>query len=283
MIFSKIALAITFSPNLINHLLEVKRLKELFNAELFLIHIGEKSDEKYHDLKEAFAKCGFKESDFKLIWENGEAEDLIMNICIKNKIDLLIAGALKKENMINYYLGSVARTLMREAPCSVLFLMKKNEENYSFKKICVSVDFTNISEYTALKAFELAKLENSEIVTFIKEFEIPGLASTIYESEKKDELRVRKNNLLEEEKEKMKIFISELNLSGVNISTECLIGKQGWVISNWVTENNYDLLVIPSLQRKPKLIDRIFQHDWEFIFKELPSSLLIIKSDNSEK
>lgn len=280
MIFNKIAVAITFSQNTMNLLNEAKRLKELFQSELFIFHIGEKSDDKKSQLKKIIDDANLNENEYKLIWETGDIDDSIMNLCEINKINLLIAGALKKENMLKYYLGSVARTLMREAPCSVLFYLKQNEKLNSYKNICVNVDFTRESEIATLKAYEIAKLENSENLTLLREFQMPNLVSSAFESDNKDDIRIQKNNLHEDEIEKMKLFVNELNLTGIKINTYCLLGKHGWELSNWVSENKYDLLVIPSLQRKPKLIDRIFQYDWEFIFKELPSSLLIVKPEN---
>jgi len=279
MIFKRLALAISFSPNSKNLLLEAIRLKKLFGAKLFLIHIGEDSIENQNKMNQLISECSLSDEDYELNWRKGDVEDLIMDFCTEKQIDLLIAGALIKENVIKYYIGSVARKLMREAPCSVLLLTKGKDINKSFKKICVSVDFSQLSENAVKVAYEFAKLEESENLTLVREFQLPGLSSTIYEEENKEDLQKQKHDLLDEEKEKMKIFIKELNLNDVNVNYECLYGKQGWEASNWVAENHFDLFVISTPQRRPKLIDRIFQHDFEFVFKELPSSLLIVKTE----
>jgi len=283
MAFRKIGLAVNFSPNSQALLFEAKRFSELFNAELVLIHIGDYNDELKAELVKMINETGFSVDAYKLLWQDGDVEDSILGFCTAEKIDLLIAGALIKENFLKYYIGSVARTLMRESPCSVLLLTQPSIERAPFKKICVSVDFTSLSELAARKAGEVASLLNCKELFFIREFQIPALATTVYDSGSKEETEKMRHLWKDEEKNKMEIFVREINLTNANVKTVCLYGRQGWEASNWVSENSGDLFVIPSPPRKPKLLDRFFQHDWEFVFKQLPCSLLIVKPDNLEK
>ncbi len=281
MAFKKIGLAVTFSPNSLALLFEAKRFSKLFNSELVLIHIGDYSEELKSQLINMIHETEIAENAYKLLWQEGDVEDSILEICTSEKIDLLIAGALIKENFLKYYIGSIARTLMREAPCSVLLLTKPSIERPLFKKICVSVDFTYSSELAARKAHEVSSLLNCKELFFIREFQLPALATTVYDSGSKEEVQKMRNVWLDEEKNKMDLFVRELNITDADVKSVCLYGKQGWEASNWVCENKGDLFVIPSPARKPKLLDRIFQHDWEFVFRQLPCSLLIVKPDNS--
>lgn len=280
MAFKKIGLAVTFSPNSQALLFEAKRFSELFKAELILIHIGDYSDDLKSELTKMIRETGIEEGAYKLLWQDGDVEDSILEFCLTEKIDLLIAGALIKENFLKYYIGSIARTLMREAPCSVLLLTQPSVERAPFKKICVSVDFTSLSELAARKAYEVSSILNCKELFFIREFQLPALATTVYDSGSKEEAQKMRHVWHEEEKNKMDMFVRELNLTDADVKTVCLYGKQGWEASNWVCENKGDLFVIPSPARKPKLLDRIFQHDWEFVFRQLPCSLLIVKPEN---
>lgn len=281
MAFKKIGLAVSFSPNSRALLFEAKRLSEMFNAELVLIHIGDFTEELKTELTSMIKEAGIEESFYKLLWREGDVEDSILEFCSTEKIDLLVAGALIKENFLKYYIGSIARTLMREAPCSVLLLTQPSVERAPFKKICVSVDFTSLSELAAKKAYEISQLINAHELFFIREFQLPALATTVYDSGSKEEAQAMRHTWLDEEKNKMELFVRELNLTDADVKTICLYGKQGWEASNWVNENKGDLFVIPSPARKPKLLDRIFQHDWEFVFRQLPCSLLIVKPENA--
>ncbi|KAF0152487.1 MAG: universal stress protein [Ignavibacteria bacterium] len=282
MAFKKIGLAITFSPNSQALLFEAKRFRELFKAELVLIHIGDYSEVLNAELTKMIDETGIANGTYKLLWQEGDVEDSILELCTTEKIDLLIAGALIKENFLKYYIGSVARTLMREAPCSVLLLTQPSVVRAPFKKICVSVDFSSLSEPSARKAYEVSSLLNCKELFFIREFQLPALATTVYDSGSKEEAQQMRRIWQDEEKNKMELFVRELNITDADVKTVCLYGKQGWEASNWVSENKGDLFVIPSPARKPKLLDRIFQHDWEFVFKQLPCSLLIVKPENAD-
>lgn len=278
MIFKKIGLAITFSPNGLPLLRSAVRLQNLFNCELCLIHIGSKSPESELQMKNFVKNAGLSESSFSLVWKEGEPSKSIIKAAAENEIDLLVAGALEKENVIKYYFGSVARTIMREAPCSVLIMTNPGFEPKRFKKFCVSVDFTPLSEIAVKKSYEFAKLENALEYVLIEEIEVPGLVITVYDSGSINETEKSKLEWQTEEEKKLKIFAKELNLSGLDYKTVALFGKQGWEGRNFVKSNGIDLFVVPSPPKKLKFFDKLFQHDLEFILSQLPCSLLIIRN-----
>ena len=280
MIFNKIGLAITFSPNGLSLLISAKRLQTLFGSELFLIHVGEQNSQSENKMLELLASAGIEENSFELFWKKGDPAKEIIKFTYENNVDLLIAGALEKESMLKYYIGSVARTIMRETPCSILILTNPVEYK-PFKKFCVSVEYTDTGENAIKKAYEFAKLEGADELVLIKEYQIPGLAITISDTGSTLETEQKRNSWQEEEEVKLKVFANELNLSGIEVKTVCVYGKQGWAAQNFVTKNKCDLLVVTSPRKKLRLFDRIFQHDIEFILKQLPCALLIVKEEIS--
>ena len=102
--FHKIALAIAFSPRMEALISESKRLKDLFNAELLLIHIGEKSQVEEEALNTILEKHNIDQTKTKVVWETGKPAKKIIEICEKEGVDLLVAGALKNEGFFKYYL-----------------------------------------------------------------------------------------------------------------------------------------------------------------------------------
>jgi len=122
MLFKKIGLALTFSPTSIALLAEVNRLQRLFDSEIVLIHAGEQNSESEQKMKRIITESGLDPNCYTLHWKKGEPVKVILNACEEKKVDLLVSGALEKENFLKYYLGSVARTLVREATCSMLLL-----------------------------------------------------------------------------------------------------------------------------------------------------------------
>lgn len=277
MIFKKIGLAITFSPNGLPLIKTAVRLKNLFNSQLYLIHVGHRSPQVESQMNYLIENSGLTQESFHMIWQEGEPAKAILRAASENNIDLLIAGALEKESVIKYYLGSVARTIMREANCSVLIITSPIRESRPFKKFCVSVDFSSIGETTVKKSNEFARLEKAEEFILVKEFEVPGLAITVYDTGSISDTEKRKLIWQKEEEEKLKLFAKELDISGINYSTVALFGKQGWEARNFAKNNGSDLFVVPSPPKKLKFFDKLFQHDLEFVLSQLPCSLLIVR------
>jgi nucleotide-binding universal stress UspA family protein len=276
-LFKKLGLAITFSPTGKALLKETKRLKDIFNSELVLIHVGEKSAETENLLKEVIETSGINLGTIEVIWTKGDPANAILNTSNKAGVDLLIAGALEKEKFIKYYIGSVARKIMREASSSSLILTEPSENPKSFKKFYVSTDFSQESERTIKLTFNFALLEKAEEFVIIRDYSTPGLASTILDSASLDKLETVKNQWQAEEEERMKVFLQELNLKGIKIKTHCLYGKEGWETSNFVRQNQGDIFAVTAPQKRLKLIDRLFHHELEYSFENLPSNLLIIR------
>jgi hypothetical protein len=279
MIFKKLGLAITFSPNALSHLKTAGRLQKLFGSQLCLIHVGEKNDDSEMKLNNLINSAGIEKENYEIVWQPGDPAKVIAEICSSKQIDLLIAGALEKENIIKYYIGSVARNIMRDVSCSILILTHAHEEPMPFKKICATVQYNPLGEYSVKKGYEFAKLENADEFILIKEFEIPGLAITISDSGSVQETEEKRISWQKEEEQKMKVFAKENNITGGIIKTVCLYGKQGWEAGNYVKENSGELLIVPSPPKRLKFFDKIFQHDMEFIFKQLPCATLIVREN----
>lgn len=277
MSFNNIGLAITFSPTGKALFAQALRFAKLYNARLNLIHIGEKDEQSVNHIDSIIKSFDCETVFINKIWQSGEPASSIIKVCKKEKIDLLILGALEKENFIKYYAGSVARKLMRTAPCSVMILVNPSEEQTKFKKICVSINFEQNDEMTAKLANELATLEKADELIFIREFQVPGLSITVTDNGSVEEIDSIKNQWQQEEEQKLELFISELEIRNSNLKKVCLFGKQGWQISKYAEENKSDLLVLSAPKKKIKLMDRIFQHDLEYIFQDLPCNVLLFR------
>ena len=275
--FKKLALAINLSPTGKRLLQEAKRLQSLLNAELILIHVGNKDEVKQEKLHKIMSECGVDTGSTKLVWQEGDPAKVIMKTAEEESADLLISGALEKESSFKYFLGSVARRIMRESACSVLILTTAHEWENGFKKFAVSTDFSSRSETAILKAHKLALLESAEEFVVIREFQVPGLSITVSDSGSLKEVEAIKENWQKEEEDKLNVFIRELNLKEIPIKTVSLFGKEGWEANRYARENNSDIFVTAAPRRKPKFFDRIFIHSFEFVIKEISSSLLIIK------
>lgn len=133
------AVASTFSPRFHAVLAEADRFARRFGARLSVLHAAERSDEKVRCFQEAFAMLGREEVD--IYWCEGPTPaDALVDAAASEYFDLLIAGALEKENEVRNFTGGVARELLRRAPCDLLLLPDPSERCLDDPSVCLMVE-----------------------------------------------------------------------------------------------------------------------------------------------
>ncbi|MEI7979875.1 MAG: universal stress protein [Bacteroidota bacterium] len=279
LIFEKIGIAIAFSPRLEAIIAEASKMQKGFHANLVFIHIGQKNIEDENTLNEILAKYDLLNNS-KLIWKEGEPVESILQICEEENIDLLVAGALEKESLIKYFMGSIARKLSRRVKCSMLMLTEPSVESMPLQHIVVEGSDNPKTETTIAKAIEIAKAFNVKNIDIIQETDLNKAALIRSDEFRENEMAQHKERMIEEEDKKLEYILSCNDCSDLKINTERIEGKPGYVITKYAREHNADLLVLNSPDRKLNLIDRVFPTDIEFALADLPCNLLIVNEDN---
>ncbi|MEI6866781.1 universal stress protein [Flavicella sp.] len=277
--FDKILIGIAFSPNIVENIHEAVRLANMFNAELVCVHVGEKTVKKESKLDEIFKQAPDLNRKRTLLFHTGSPVDVILETCKVQKIDLLILGALKKENIYDYYVGSIARILTRKAPCSVLLLIKHSIERVACKHIVVNGLKDPKTKETIHTSFYISQALDCRKITIVEEVtqqEIHVIATDDISLRKiniekkrisnREEIRVKDilTHILEEEKE------------NITIKTQSIFGKRGYSIGHYASVVRADLLIM-NAPNKATIWDRLFPHDMEYILSELPTDVLIVK------
>jgi nucleotide-binding universal stress UspA family protein len=62
-----------------------------------------------------------------------------------------------------------------------------------------------------------------------------------------------------------------------------LAGKSGFELAKFAQRKHADLLVVGASPRRFSLFDRVFPHDLEYIFADMPCNLLVIHPPKSER
>lgn len=272
--FETIAVAVSFSPRCQPVLAKAKRLSDILGASLLLLHIGEKTSEKEQELDEMMATLGVNPNHSRVIWMEGDPVDTILKLCKLNIVDLLILGALEKENILKFYLGSIARNISRKAKCSVLLLTNPTEEPIRFKKIIVNGVENPKTIHTLNTSLYLAKNLKIKEVVVVTELDVPAIAM----DSTAPEAKIIKRNLTEEVEETLQSVIDKCDVGDVKVTDKIVKGKPGYAISKFARDKKADLLVINSPDTQLNLLDRIFAHDIEYILADLPCNLLIVHS-----
>jgi nucleotide-binding universal stress UspA family protein len=277
--FNRIGIGVTFSPNLIANIYEASRLSLFFDATLILIHVGEKSIDKEEKFKEIIAPFLAEGLKFEIAFQNGDPVEVILSVTNEKNIDLLILGALQRENFLKYYVGSIARKITRRAQCSVLLLINPSVERVPLEHIVVNGLEDPKTKQTIDAAFYVSKKLGAKKITIVEEISQDEVAVKV-----DDDKSLRKATLLKErlrlrEDSRVKQLIENVPTeykTDVTIKTQSIFGKRGYSIGHYAKIARADLLVMNAIG-KTSFWDRLFPHDIEHILTELPTDVLIIQ------
>lgn len=125
--YKRIAVASTFSPRFHAVLAEAVCYANHFGAELEILHASPRDGEKAEHFEAAMEKLG---RPSRIRWGiSGNPADVLIDLVKTNHYDLLIAGALARENDADHpYASGVAKALMKRCPSDLLFLPHPDEQ-----------------------------------------------------------------------------------------------------------------------------------------------------------
>lgn len=251
----------------------------MINTKLALIHVGEKSQDKidkFINILQPFIDIGL---DFSITFKSGNPVDVILSVCEEKNIDLLILGALQKENLVNYYLGSIARKITRKANCSILLLINPSVERNGCQHIVVNGLKDPKTEQTIEAAFFVAHGLGSKKITIVEEIKQEEVAVNVEDDKSLRKATIVKERIKLKEVARIQTIVEHIpkeHTQNVKIKSQPIFGKQGYSIGHYAQISRADLLVM-NAPSKMTLWDRIFPHDIEHILAELPTDVLIIQ------
>lgn len=274
--YQKIALAIAFSPRMEALIAEAKRLIEIFESELVLIHVGSKTSELETKLEEILQTKGLKSNLVRTIWKEGKPAKMILQACEEEKVDLLMLGALKKEGILAFYLGSVARKVIRKAHCSVLTLIDPQPIPTKFSKVVINGTQLEVTPKVIAHGLKFCQTEGAAQVHILNEIKLYGLQMATAGEGSEDEVSLTRRKLVQEEIRYVQEILDGLDQSGLKINIKVTAGKWAVELVRYCESIGADLLVMGD-EHGYTFIDRLFPHDLEEILSELPCNLLIVK------
>jgi nucleotide-binding universal stress UspA family protein len=281
--FETIALALAFSPRLEALIAETGRLARLHGARAIFIHVGKKTPEKQRQLAGFLNHYGFNDANSAVVWEQGQPVDSIIRVCKEHVVDLLIIGALQKENMLQYYMGSVSREVSRKAKCSVLMITEPNLHPAPFRRVVVNGHDHGKTRSTLETALYFSRKEGVEELMVATEVDIPALSMSLANGSTEQELDEVHLRVLQEEEARWQRLLQQLDAGPIRMQFRALPGKSGHTIRTFAVEQEADLLIVNSPDHHLSIFDRIFPHDLEYLLSDMPCSLLIVHSRMPEQ
>src|SRR6266542_4654316 len=165
--YKTIAVATTFSPRFKQVLAEAKRIRERFSADLHLIFAGKRTEETAKKFHDALAQLQLP-TDSAIHYAEGDPADAILRTLAREKIDMVVAGALEKEVVLHPFLGDVARHLVRQAPCSVMLFTKPAVKPQPLRRIVFVADHSDDALQGLKRTLPLAAAESCERLYVIR-------------------------------------------------------------------------------------------------------------------
>jgi nucleotide-binding universal stress UspA family protein len=277
--FKTIAIGAAFSPNLKPNIYEAARLSLIFGSKLILIHVGEKSSEKIKEIEAVLEPFIIEGLSFEIVFKVGDPVEVILSITKELKVNLLILGALQRENFLKYYVGSIARKITRQAKCCLLLLIKPSVERVPCEHVVVNGLKDPKTKEAINSAFYVSQKLGANKITIVEEISQHEVAVNV-----EDDKSLRRSTIIKErirlrEDSRVKQLIKnvpEVYKQGINIKTQPIFGKRGYSIGHYAQIVRADLLVM-NAPGKMKFWDRLFPHDIEHILTELPTDVLIVQ------
>lgn len=281
-IFKRIALAVAFSPTSQAMLAETSRLARTFGAELLLVHVGRKNPDVEERMTALLQSQGLTRDQITVQWMTGDPARVLVNTCRTSGADLLVTGALKRENLVRYYAGSIARKVLRNAKCSVLTIVNPTIEARPWKNIVVNAEDSPYVKAAIGRACQLGHLTPGAWVHIVRELKLYGLTMAASDQFTEEEYEGARQRLVRQEIEKVEALLQRIPHEGLKINIKVVSGKSGFELPRFAERKQADLLVIGASTRRWSLLDRIFVHDMEYILADLPCNLLVIHQPDAD-
>lgn len=277
--FKSIGIGVAYSPNLKANLFEAARLSVFFEAKLFLIHVGEPSEDKINMLSVILKSFEKDSLDYEVVFKTGNPVDVILSTTEEKKIDLLILGAVQRERFVKYYVGSIARKITRQAKCSILLLIKPSVERVPCQHVVVNGLKDPKTEQTIKTAFYVSKKLSSKKITIVEEIKQDQISVKVDDDKSLRRVNIMKERIKLRENSRIKEIISHIPeeyTKDIAIKLQPIFGKKGYSIGHYAQISRADLLVM-NAPTKMTFWDRLFPHDIEHILTELPTDVLILQ------
>lgn len=282
-VFHKIAVGIAFSPTAEAMLIETARLAKLLDAEMLLIHVGARTPDAESKMNAMIEKCPVFRDRMSVLWGSGDPVKVILDSCKKHHVDLLVTGALKKENLVEYYVGTIARKVLRKAGCSVLTIINPSIEFKPYKNVVVSAEDSSYIAEAISTACRVVAKDNSSWVHIVREVKLYGLTMAAADQHTEEEYDDVRQGLVKQEIENVEAIMRQIPHEGVRVNIKTVSGKSGFELPRFAQRKNADLLVVGAPPRKFSFFDRVFPHDMEYILADLPCSLLVVQPSKYRK
>jgi len=242
-----------------------------------LIHAGARTEIAEQKANALLEKVGLDRSIVKLIWQEGKPEKVLTSVCISQKVDLLILGAIKHEDLLKHYIGSVARKISRNPPCSLLLITNPQIQRQALQKVVINGLKHAKSQNTIEKGCLFALAFDVKKITVVEEINPKEVKTKIDDNLSLEQAYHEREELQKREDKRLFKILDTLPISPqIDVAVRCVFGKVGYSISHYSEVKKASLLVLNGPDNKLGILDRFFPHDLEYVLSDMPCDLMIV-------
>lgn len=211
----------------------------------------------------------------------GRPDEVVRRLAGELHPQLVVAGALEREGLVQGFFGSVARRIVRKVSCSALLFSAPRPEGSSFHTIALSTQLDEASvRMMRFGLFLAAGMGTRRFHVLYEPDFYDRLAGRFREAglpAQQDEARHRRAaHLLQ-----LHAFLEPFHLSGLDVTTAVLEGAEGLEAVEYARDHRADLLIYPAPRRPLHFWDRFFHHPTETVMERLPCAVLVHRDSGS--
>ncbi len=270
----RIVISCSLAPHAMPMVARAIAFARQIEAQIYFCHVSSDEPAVRSQINLLLGDLGV--NDPQLTLRCGRPDKIIRRFAKEVGADLIIAGALEHESSLVGIFGSVARRLVRKAPCSVLlltpdFLLSQGE----IKKVLVSVNYNSNGKAMTHMAIDLCRRFQAQMrIVHPYDFCLKFLELEEIGDEKR--IASYEQECKAVEMQRLNDFIESFDWQGVKVRGECLKGVEGSELSGYVHRIGIDLAVIEA----PKRIyfwQRFFNPPAEVVLQDLPCPTLFFR------
>ena len=259
--YRRVAVASTFSPTFEAVLAEAESFARHCGAELEIVHAAQFDPEKERRFLEVVGR------DAAIRWVNKHPPaQAIISAAQDYDYELVIAGALQVEDADRPFTSSVARELMREAPCDLLLVPRPLDSPDILRRVVFALEpGENVSHFLR-RSLELLRPEHATISVTETPFAAAIAASR------------------GEAAQDLEVWLDEMSAplfdSGVEIETRVVTSNTGYALCEVIQGLAADLLVVKAL---PDARGGTLPLHVDWLYQIIPTRLLVAKESGQNR
>ncbi len=250
---------------------EAVQLARRLGARLTFVHVATDSHANRAALEPVLAEARAVHPADCVI-RPGRPDEVVRRVALELGPQLVVAGALEHESLVEGLFGSVARRIVRNVPASVLLFSEPQPEGNPFSTIAISTQLDEASAHMLQFGLRLARASGARQLHILYEPDYYDRLAGRFRETGEDERHRRTAQQLE-----LHAFLEPFQFPNLEVTTAVQEGGEGLEAVEYARAHACDLLIYAAPPRRLRFWDRFFQHPAETVMERLPCAVLIYR------